>query len=57
MQEGHVLVVSVADPREGACDTDGDGQVRNDSHNEHGIVVILVVDENQCYAEDEPCKS
>lgn len=39
-------MVSIAHPGESAGDADGYGEVRNDSHDEYRIVVVLMVDEN-----------
>ena len=52
--DGHVLVVRIAHPGERAEDTDSDGKVRNDAHDQDCIVVVLVVDEYERHAEYEP---
>ena len=49
-----VLVMRITNPGERAQDTDGDGEVGDYAHNQDRIVVVLVVDENECNAENEP---
>lgn len=48
------VMMRIPDPWEGTRDTDGDGQVGDDARDEDGIVDILVVDEDEDDAEDEP---
>ena len=47
----------IPDPREGAGYADGYRQVGNDPHYEDGVVVVLVVDEDEGHPEDKPCKA
>ncbi len=54
---GHVLVVRIANPREGAEDADRDSEVGDHAHNQHGIVIVLVVNEDKDDTEDEPDKA
>ena len=42
----HVLVVSIAHPRERAEDTNGHREVGDNTHNQDGVVVVLVVNED-----------
>ena len=44
----------IPNPRECACDTDGDCDVRNNPHYENCVVVVLVVDEDKDHPEDKP---
>ncbi len=55
MGDKHVLVVHIADPWERAPDTDEDGDVGDNTRNEHGVMVVLVVDEDKHNSENEPC--
>lgn len=55
--DGHVLVVHITDPGKRAPDADEDGNVGNDTGDEHGVVVVLVVDEDGYDSENEPCGS
>ena len=50
----HVLVVRIAHPGEGAKDTDGHGEVGDNAHDQDRVVIVLVVDEDERYSEDEP---
>ena len=50
----HVLVMSISDPRERACNADRDSEVGNHTHNKDCVVVVLVVDEYERHAEYEP---
>ena len=50
----HVLVVRIADPGEGTKDADSAKYVCDDAHDEDGIVVVLVVNENEYETEDKP---
>ena len=50
-------MVRIADPRECAEDADRDREVGNHAHDENRVVVILVVDEDERYAEYEPGKA
>ena len=54
---GHVLVVRITDPRERAENADRDSKVGNDAHDQNCIVVVLVVDEDERDAENEPDKA
>ena len=47
-------MVRVPDPGERAQDADRDGEVRDDAHDQDRVVVVLVVDEDERDAEDEP---
>lgn len=47
-------MMGVAHPRERARDGDGDSQVGNHAHDEHRVVVVLVVDEDSYNLEQEP---
>lgn len=51
------VMMRIPDPREGTRDTDGDGQVGDNSSDEDGVVDVLVVNEDQDDAEDEPCET
>lgn len=51
------VMMRIPDPREGTRDTDGDCQVGDNSSDEDGVVDVLVVDEDQDDAEDEPCET
>ena len=51
---GHVLVVRITNPRECAEDADSDGEVCDDAHYQNSIVIVLVVDEDERYPEDQP---
>ena len=50
----HVLVVCVPYPRECAEDTDGDGEVGDNAHDQDSVVVVLMVNEDESYTEDKP---
>ena len=56
-RKAHLLVVCIAYPGECAHDTDGNSEVRDDTHDKYRVVVVFVVDENKGYTEDEPGKS
>lgn len=51
----HVLVVHVTDPGERAPYTDEDGDVGDNTRDEHSVMVVLVVDEDKHDSENEPC--
>ena len=53
----HVLVMRIPNPRERTRNADVYCEIRDDSHNQHGIVVLLVVDEDEGDPEDKPCKA
>ena len=55
--QSHVLVVRIANPGESARDTDSDSDVGDDAGYEHGVVVVLVVDEDENHSEYEPRKA
>lgn len=44
----------IPNPRECTGDADGDRYVGYDSGYENRVVVILVVNENECHPKDEP---
>ena len=47
-------MVRITDPRERAENADRDSKVGNDDHDQNCIVVVLVVDEDERYPEDQP---
>jgi len=47
-------MMCVADPWEGRCDRDGDGEVCCYARDENSVVRILVIDEDEDDAENEP---
>jgi hypothetical protein len=47
-------MMRVPHPGEGARDRDTDEHVRDNTHDEHGVVVVLVVNEDRDELEDEP---
>ena len=49
-----LLVMSVAHPRKRTRDGDGDGEVGDHAHDEHRVVVVLVVDKDCHDLEQEP---
>lgn len=51
------VMMCIPDPREGTRDTDGDGQIGDNSSDENRVVDVLVVDEDQDDAENEPCET
>lgn len=57
MVNDYILVMRIPNPGECACDASSHRQVRNNAHNEHGVVIVLVVDENKSHTEDEPCEA
>ena len=47
-------MVRIPDPRESAEYADRDCDVRDNTHDQNGVVIVLVVDENECHAEYQP---
>ena len=50
-------MVCIPHPRKCARNADRNSEVRDDAHYEDGIVVVLMVDEGERYAEYEPGKA
>ena len=50
-------MVCIAHPRERTHNTDGNGEVGHDAHNEYGIMIVLVVDEYESHSKDEPSEA
>ena len=50
----HLLVVCVPNPRECTQDGDDDEDICRDSSDKNRIMSVLVVDEDEDYAKDEP---
>ena len=50
-------MVRITHPRKGAEDADSDGEVGDNAHDQDCIVVVLVVDEDERDAENEPDKA
>ena len=47
----------VPDPRECTGYANRHRQIRNDSHDQNGVVVVLVVDEDECDSKNKPDES
>lgn len=57
IRKHHLLVMGVSDPRECAEDGDSHRKICRDAGDEDCIVRILMINEYQNDAENEPCKS